>query len=76
MPFVYWSACCEAFPPAGATEETGQRVQRKQEQSRIRGGRKGGTTDELGVGICCHASVEKQFERRISHGYAVASFGN
>ena len=29
MPFVYWSACGEAFPPAGATEETGQRTQKK-----------------------------------------------
>lgn len=27
MPLVYWSACGEAFPPAGATEETGQRKQ-------------------------------------------------
>lgn len=28
MPFVYWSACGEDFPPAGATEWTGQRVEK------------------------------------------------
>lgn len=35
MPFAYWSACCESFPPAGATEGTGQRVQRKREHSKV-----------------------------------------
>ena len=74
MPLVYWSACGEAFPPAGATEKTGQRQQMKKEHGRTWGGREGGTTNELRVGIRCHASIYEVSERRFFHGYAGAAF--
>ena len=72
MPLVYWSACGEAFPPAGATEETGQRKQMTKGHDRTWRG-EGGNTNELRVGICCHASIYEVCERRSSHGYAGAS---
>ena len=72
MPLVYWSACGEAFPPAGATEETGQRKHMNKGYGGTWGKGEGGITNEPGVGIYCHASVEVS-ERRFSHGYAGAS---
>ena len=73
MPLVYWSACEEAFPPAGATEETGQRKQMTRGYDRTWRGGEGGNTNELRVGIYCHASVYEVSEKRFSHGYAGAS---
>ena len=67
MPLVYWSARGEAFPPAGATEETGQRKQMKKVH-----GRTWGCTNELRVGIGCHASIYEVSERRFSHEYVGA----
>lgn len=42
------------------------------DHSRARGGRQGGITNELGAGICCHASEFKESHRKYSHGYAGA----
>ena len=58
---MYWSACEEALSPAGATgEERSACVEKAKAE--------GGSTDELGAGICCHTSGFEEPDRRYSHG--------
>ena len=75
MSFVYWSALGQDFSPAGATERTGQRVETRQEQGWVLGGREGETTNELRARVCCHASDFEEYDRTYSHGYGGAENG-